>query len=127
MSIKNKSVIIIPIIIVVLIILFILFKNINNKEIKYDYYFSYEKNDNLISQSLYIYDVNGNVISNYYVFNDSKEPIGFALNDNEFATISIAALDLSKKKEIIITFDEDEDIYNYIKVGLKEWLYEKDI
>ena len=120
MSIKNKSVIIIPIIIVVLIILFILFKNINDKEIKYDYYFSYEKNDNLISQSLYIYDLEGNIVSNYYVFNDSKEPIGFALNDNEFATISIAALDLSKKKEIIITFDEDEDIYNYIKVGLKE-------
>lgn len=121
MSIKNKSVIIIPIIIILLIALFIIFKNNDTKkEIKYDYYFTYEKNDNLISQSLYIYDVNGNVISNYYVFNDSKEPIGFALNDNEFATISIAALDLSKKKEIIITFDEDEDIYNYIKVGLKE-------
>ena len=121
MSIKNKSVIIIPIIIIILIILFMIFKNDNSeKEIKYDYYFTYEKNDNLISQSLYIYDQKGNIISNYYVFNDNKEPIGFALNNNEFATISIAALDLSKKKEIVITLDEDEDIYNYIKVGLKE-------
>ena len=53
--------------------------------------------------------MHGNVISNYYVFNDSKEPIGFALNDNEFATISIAALDLSVTS--VIHENEEYEMY----------------
>ncbi len=112
----NKKTLIIIIAIVVIIIGFLISMVIlNNKNKgKYDFYYTYVYDDNLITQSVTVYDNNDKVQSNYFVF--YKDEI-VTLTKGDKAVLTINTLDLKEKPELVIIFENDEKKYS---LGPKE-------
>lgn len=114
----NKRTLIIIIAIVLILIGFLvsmlLFNNKDKSKGKYDYYYTYVYDDNLITQSVTVYDKNDSVQSNYFVF--YKDEI-VTLTKGEKAVLTINTLDLKEKPELVIIFENDEKKYS---LGPKE-------
>ncbi len=115
-KINKKALIIIIAVIVILICLFVSMTLFNNKKknSKYDYYYTFSYDDNLITQSVIVYDKNDKVQTNYYVF--YKDEI-VTLTKGEKAVLTINTLDLKDKPELVIVFENDDKKYS---LGAKE-------
>lgn len=113
----NKKVFIIIIAIVLILIFFLIFMLFNNKDKskgKYDFYYTYVNDDNLITQTVTVYDKFDKVQSNYFIF--YKDEI-VTLTKGEKAVLTINTLDLKDKPEMVIIFENDDKKYS---LGPKE-------
>ena len=114
----NKRTLIIIIAVVVILIGFLIcmvfFNNKDSKKGKYDFYYTYVYDDNLITQSVTVYDGENKVQSNYYVF--YKDEI-VTLTKGKKAVLTINNLDLKSKPELVIMFENNDKKYS---LGPKE-------
>lgn len=114
-KINKKALIIIVVIAVILIgfLISMILLNSKNKE-KYDFYYTYVYDDNLITQSVTVYDKKDKVQTNYFVFYNDEI---VTLTKGEKAVLTINTLDLKDKPELVIIFENDEKKYS---LGPKE-------
>lgn len=116
-KINKRSLIIIIAVVLILfgfLISILLFNNKDKSRDKYDFYYTYVYDDNLITQSVTVYDKFDKVQSNYFVF--YKDEI-VTLTKGEKAVLTINTLDLKDKPELVIIFENDEKRYS---LGPKE-------
>lgn len=102
---NKKTVIILSIVIVAIMVAFCFaLLNKNNKK-GYDYYYTFKYDDNLISQTVEVYDSKGNIQSDYYVFyNDNI----VTLTKADKAVLTIAKLDLKDHPDLEILFSGEK-------------------
>ena len=115
-KINKKAIITIIAVVVILICLFVtmIFFNNKRKNGKYDYYYTFSYDDNLITQSVIVYDKKDKVQTNYYVFYNDEI---VTLTKGEKAVLTINALDLKDKPELVVVFENDDKKYS---LGPKE-------
>lgn len=112
MQIKNKKIIFIILILIILLILIgLLIKNNNksNNNIpndldKYDYYYNYIDDNNKLSKSLKLYNIKGEIQSNYYVF-DGDKIVGYTKATS--CVITESTYDLTKNEDVTFAFSND--------------------
>ncbi len=106
MQIDKKKIIIIGGIILALVIAIVsivLFINVRQKKAK-EFYYEFKYDDNLISQSVWIYNGNNELQTNYYIFYND-EPVSHT--EGEKAVLTMLLLDLKDHPTIQIRFKED--------------------
>lgn len=99
---KKKKLIVIAVVLVIVISLltFIIIK-INDKNKENEYYYTFKYDDNLITQSVKVYNKKDEIQSNYYIFYKNEV---VSVTKGENAVLTISKLDLKDKPEIEIMF-----------------------
>lgn len=97
-----KILIVIAIVASLLVVVFISVKK--NNTIKTDYYYTFEYDDNLISQSVKVFDKNGKQKSEFYLFNGDRL---ITATKGDKAVLTIAELDLKEHPELYVVFAND--------------------
>ncbi|HOB25823.1 MAG TPA: hypothetical protein PLB45_05030 [Bacilli bacterium] len=73
----------------------------------YTYYFTYEDDNNMVSKSIKIYNMKGELQTEYYIYDEDGTYIGYTKGDKCVVTTSI--LDVSKVNTITFSFESDEN------------------
>lgn len=111
---KNKSLIaVISAVVLILIVLIIAISTSKNK--KYDYYYEFVYDDNLITQTVKVYDSNNKIQSNYELYYKDKL---ITITTGDSAVLSIAKADLKDHQTLKLIFGDDESGKEY-SVGYK--------
>ena len=108
MQIDKKKIIIISLIAVVILGLIglLVFNKISKDKKANEYYYTFKYDDNLITQSVWVYNGNDELQTNYYLlYND--EPVTFTTGEK--AVLTMVLLDLKDHPEITMKFKSDVD------------------
>lgn len=112
---KKKIIAIVGIVVVILGLIGVLvISTLQDKKRESEFYYKFKYDDNLISQSVWVYNGNDELQTNYYLYyNDS--PIAFT--KGEKAVVTMMKVDLKDKQELVLRFKNEEKTY---KVTYKE-------
>ena len=113
MQIKNKKtlgIIILVVAIILILVVAVVLKG-NDKEIKADYYYTFEYDENLVTQSVWVYNKKDELQTKYFLLYN-EEPISYT--KGEKAALVMKRLDLKDHPIIQLKFEDDkkEKIYN---------------
>lgn len=103
---KKKLIAIMSIIVVILIVIgVVVFQLIAKNKRANEYYYEFKYDDNLLSQSVWVYNGNDELQTEYYLYYDGK-PIAYTRGEK--AVVTIMKLDLKDKPVIDLIFEKDK-------------------
>lgn len=116
MQVNKKKLILIGIVLVIVIAIVSVFVVLRNKKAN-EFYYEFKYDDNLITQSVWVYDGNGELQTDYYLFYNN-EPITYT--EGEKAVLVMLRLDLKDHPTIQLKFKSDLESDKSFDVNFKE-------
>lgn len=107
---KNKRLLTILVLIFIIIIGLVIFSILSSddkeEKVKADYYYKYEYDNNLVTQSVWIYNKDDELQTKYFIFYKDEM---MAYTKGEKAVLVMQRLDLKDHPIIQIRFEDDKD------------------